>query len=101
MNARLATLVIVGAISTLTIKAVGPLLLGGRLLSDRVKGILELMAPALLAALIAVQALTSGSTIVLDERLAGMAVAGLALALRANIFLVVLLAAMTTALLRS
>jgi hypothetical protein len=97
----MVALVAVGAISTLTIKAVGPLLLGGRPLGDRVRGVLELMAPSLLAALIAIQALTSRSTIVFDERLAGVAVAGLALALRANIFLVVLLAALTTALLRA
>lgn len=97
----MVVLVTVGAISTLTIKAVGPLLLGGRSLSDGLKGVLELIAPSLLAALIAIQALTDGSTIVLDERLAGVAVAGLALALRANIFLVVLSAALTTALLRA
>lgn len=101
MTSRMAGLVIAGAISTLTIKALGPLLLGGRPLGRRLKGVLELMAPCLLAALIAVQTFTRGSAVVLDERLAGIAVAGVALALRANIFVVVVLAASTTALLRA
>ncbi len=50
------------------------------------------MPAALLAALVAVQALTSGHDLVLDGRLVGLAVAALALALRAP-FIVVLVVA--------
>lgn len=55
---------------------------------------------ALLAALIATGTFTSGRTIVVDERAAGLAVAGVALALRAPFLVVVAAATVTTALLR-
>ncbi|PRY51079.1 branched-subunit amino acid transport protein AzlD [Geodermatophilus tzadiensis] len=53
---------------------------------------------ALLAALVAVQALTSGRDLVVDGRLAGLAVAALALALRAPFIVVLVLAGATGAL---
>ena len=53
---------------------------------------------ALLAALVAVQALTSGQDLVVDGRLAGLAVAALALALRAPFIVVLVLAGATGAL---
>jgi branched-subunit amino acid transport protein len=52
----------------------------------------DFVPAALLAALVAVQALTSGHDLVLDGRLVGLAVAALALALRAP-FVVVLVVA--------
>jgi branched-subunit amino acid transport protein len=54
--------------------------------------VVDFVPAALLAALVAVQGLTSGHEIVLDGRLVGLAVAALALALRAP-FIVVLVAA--------
>jgi branched-subunit amino acid transport protein len=54
--------------------------------------VVDFVPAALLAALVAVQAFTSGNEIVVDGRLAGLAVAAVALALRAP-FIVVLLAA--------
>ncbi|SDC55646.1 Branched-chain amino acid transport protein (AzlD) [Geodermatophilus telluris] len=53
---------------------------------------------ALLAALVAVQALTSGRELIVDGRLAGLAVAALALALRAPFIVVLVLAGVTGAL---
>ncbi len=53
---------------------------------------------ALLAALVAVQALTSGQDLVVDGRLAGLAVAATALALRAPFIVVLVLAGATGAL---
>ncbi len=53
---------------------------------------------ALLAALVAVQALTSGRELVVDGRLAGIAVAAVALALRAPFIVVLVLAGATGAL---
>ncbi|MGQ0608933.1 MAG: AzlD domain-containing protein, partial [Chloroflexota bacterium] len=38
---------------TIAIKAAGPVLLGGRPLPERVQGVVALLAPALLAALVA------------------------------------------------
>jgi hypothetical protein len=54
--------------------------------------IVDFVPAALLAALVAVQALTSGHDLVVDGRLVGLAVAAVALALRAP-FIVVLIAA--------
>jgi uncharacterized membrane protein len=54
--------------------------------------VVDFVPAALLAALVAVQAVTSGHEIVFDGRLVGLAVAALALALRAP-FIVVLVAA--------
>jgi branched-subunit amino acid transport protein len=57
-----------------------------------VKRVVDFVPAALLAALVAVQALASGNDLVLDGRLVGLAVAALALALRAP-FIVVLVVA--------
>jgi branched-subunit amino acid transport protein len=54
--------------------------------------IVDFVPAALLAALVAVQGLTSGHDLVIDGRLAGLAVAAVALALRAP-FIVVLVVA--------
>jgi branched-subunit amino acid transport protein len=54
--------------------------------------VIEFVPAALLAALVAVQAATSDGGLVLDGRLAGLAVAALALALRAPFIVVLLLA---------
>jgi branched-subunit amino acid transport protein len=54
--------------------------------------IVDFVPAALLAALVAVQGLTSGHDLVIDGRLAGLAVAALALALRAPFIVVLVLA---------
>jgi uncharacterized membrane protein len=91
---------IVGA-TTIVIKSTGPALLGGRPLPARAMSVVELLAPALLAALIATQALGGKKEIVFDERLIGLGVAAVALVLRAPLLLTVVLAAASTALARA
>jgi uncharacterized membrane protein len=54
--------------------------------------VVEFVPAALLAALVAVQAASSDGALVLDGRLVGLAVAALALALRAPFIVVLLLA---------
>jgi branched-subunit amino acid transport protein len=54
--------------------------------------IVDFVPAALLAALVAVQTLTSGNDLVLDGRLVGLAVAAFALALRAPFIVVLILA---------
>jgi branched-subunit amino acid transport protein len=54
--------------------------------------IVDFVPAALLAALVAVQAVASGNDLVLDGRLVGLAVAALALALRAPFVVVLVLA---------
>ena len=82
-------------------KAAGPALLGGRPLPDRATAVVALLAPALLAALIATQTLGKGHSLVVDERAAGLAAAAAALALRAPVLVAVVVAATTTAALRA
>ena len=60
--------------------------------------VVDFVPAALLAALIAVQAATSGHELVLDGRLVALAVAALALALRAPFIVVLVLAGATGAL---
>lgn len=60
-----------------------------------------LLPAALLVALAAIQTFTRGTSLVLDARAAGLAVAIAALALRAPFLVVVLAATVTTALLRA
>jgi branched-subunit amino acid transport protein len=54
--------------------------------------VVDFVPAALLAALVAVQAVTSGNELVLDGRLVGLAVAAVALALRAPFIVVLVLA---------
>jgi branched chain amino acid efflux pump len=54
--------------------------------------VVEFVPAALLAALVAVQAATSGNRLVVDGRLVGLAVAAVALALRAPFIVVLVLA---------
>ena len=54
--------------------------------------VVDFVPAALLAALVAVQAVASGNDLVLDGRLVGLAVAAVALALRAPFIVVLLLA---------
>jgi uncharacterized membrane protein len=93
--------VLVGAASCYLCKLAG-LSVPERLLDDpRVQRISDLLPLALLAALAAGQTFSSGQQLVLDARAAALAVAITAVLLRAPFLLVVALAALTAALLRS
>lgn len=92
--------VAVVGVGTIAVKALGPVVLGGRPLPERLTGVIELLAPALLAALVAVQAFGGERSLVLDERLIGLAAAGIALWRKAPILVVLVVAAATTALAR-
>jgi branched-subunit amino acid transport protein len=99
MSAAWAAVLAIGA-ATVVIKASGPVLAGGRELPERLSGVVELLAPALLAALVVTQTAGGDEELVLDERLAGVATACVAVALRAPILVSVATAAVVTALLR-
>jgi branched-subunit amino acid transport protein len=94
-----ALLVLCGA--SYALKAVGPLLAGGRRLGPRVRGMLDLVAVPLLAALILVQTLGDGRRLVVDARAPALAVAAVLVWRRAPFLVVVLAAAATAALLRA
>jgi uncharacterized membrane protein len=90
------------AVATFLMKAVGPVTFGGRRLSGRAAGVIGLVAPTLLASLVVYETCSAGGPgVELDERLAGLAAAGVALALRRSMLVVVAVAAAATALTRA
>jgi branched-subunit amino acid transport protein len=90
---------VVGAL-TMAFKAAGPVLLGTRELPDRVASVVEVLAPAMLAALVVTQTVGGDRELVVDERLAGVAAGAVAVWLRAPLLAVMLVAAATAALIR-
>ena len=91
---------LVVGVFTVALKAVGPVLLGGRDLPPRVDEAFGLLAPSLLAALVVTQAVGEDGNVAVDERLVGLGVAAVAIRLRAPLIVVMTLAAASTALLR-
>ena len=89
--------VIVTGIGTLALKAAGPILLGGRPLPDRLSGVVTLVGPALLAALVAIGTFAAGQRLVVDARVLGVGAAAVLIRLRAPVLLVVIVAAAVTA----
>ena len=90
---------VVGAV-TIAFKASGPVLLGRRELPPRALALVDVLAPAMLAALVVTQAVGGNRAIELDERLAGVITGGVAIRLRAPLIVVMLVAAATAALIR-
>ncbi|MFJ6749476.1 MULTISPECIES: AzlD domain-containing protein [unclassified Streptomyces] len=90
---------LVGAVS-MTLKATGPVLLGGRELPSTMQRVVALMAPTLLAALIATQIFTSGQALAVDARAVGLAVGAFGIWRKWPTLLVVFLGAAATALTR-
>ena len=89
------------AVATAVLKLLGPLLLGGRPLPASAMSIIELMASALLAALVVVETFGNGRSLTLDARALGVAFAAVALLKRAPITVAVIGAAVVTALARA
>jgi branched-subunit amino acid transport protein len=87
---------VVGA-GTIALKALGPALFGTRRLPERIELIVTLLAPTLLAALVVTQTIGSAEGLSVDARLVGAGAAGVALALRAPLIAVVVVAAVATA----
>jgi len=100
VNAVWLTIILLAA-GTFLIKAAGPLVLGERELPERLRDLIALLVPALLAALIVTEVFAGDDRqLHLDFRLVGLGVAALALVLRLPMIAVVLLAAGATALAR-
>lgn len=95
------TVVLLVGAGTMAIKAAGPLILGGRALPTRLTGVIDLLAPALLGALVAVQTFGDGRALTLDARVVGLGVAAFALWRKAPLLVVVVAAAAATALVRA
>ena len=91
------TAVVVASIGTYLLKLAGLSVPAAWVEQPWVARIVDFVPAALLAALVAVQGLTTEDRIVVDGRLAGLAVAALALALRAPFIVVIALAGATGA----
>jgi hypothetical protein len=88
------------SLATAGLKLAGPLALGGRPLRPRVLTVVELLASALLAALVVAETFGQGRSLTVDARALGVAFAALALWRRAPMTVVVLGAAAVTAIVR-
>jgi hypothetical protein len=82
-------------------KAAGPLIVGGRDLPDAALGVIALLAPALLTALVLTGTFTDEQELTLDPRAAGLGVAAVAVLLRAPLLVTVIVAAAGTAAVRA
>ncbi len=100
MNTIWLCVILVG-IATIALKAGGPVLAAGRELPEGAGRVVDLLAPALLAALVATQAFATDEELVLDERAVGLLAGAVAILLRAPLLVVVLAAAVTAAGLRA
>jgi branched-subunit amino acid transport protein len=90
------------AVATAAIRASGPVLLGGRELPSRVQGVIALLAPALLAALVVVETVGApeGGSFEVDARIVGVGAAAVALRGGLSMLPVVAIAALATAAVR-
>ena len=87
--------------ATAAIKAAGPLIVGARELPAGAYAVISLLAPALLTALILTDTFAREQELSVDARAAGLACAGVAVALRAPLLLTVLVAAVGAAAMRA
>ena len=71
------TVIVVGA-ATMIFKAAGPVVLGRRSLPPRVQGVVELLAPVMLTALVVTQTFGGDETLTLDARVPGVAAGAVA-----------------------
>jgi branched-subunit amino acid transport protein len=94
------TIVVVALVSA-AIRAFGPILVGGRELPQSMGAVIALLVPALLTALVLTQTFGEDGQLVVDEKAIGVAIAAVALALRAPVLVAVTLAVVTTVLARA
>jgi branched-subunit amino acid transport protein len=97
------TVLLIGgcAVVTAVIKAIGPVALGGRELPERFTGVIALMAPALLAALVVTAALAEGDRLAVGPDTAGVVAGGVVAWRTGSVIGCVVVAAAATALLRA
>lgn len=88
------------AVMTAVIKGVGPVLLGGRDLPARFTGVIVLMAPALLTALVVTSVLADGDRWHVGADTVGVGAAGVVAWRGASVVTTLAVAVVTTALLR-
>ena len=94
--------IVVLTLTSAATRAAGPVMLGGRDLPSAFRGVIGLVAPAILAALVVVQTLGApeGGALEIDARVLGVGAAAIALSRGAQMLAVVAIATIVTALAR-
>jgi branched-subunit amino acid transport protein len=100
MSATCAAVGIVAA-ATIGLKSAGTLTLQGRQLPARLAGMIELLAPVMLAALVVTNTFGADHKLMLDPRAAGLAAAMVSIVLRAPLLVTVVVAAAVAAIVRA
>ncbi len=91
------TVVLAVGVGTVVLKAVGPVGVADRPLPPRVAGLLALVAPAILAALVVTETFAAGRSLVVDARIAGLLAGIAAVSLRLPLWAIVVAGAAATA----
>jgi branched-subunit amino acid transport protein len=92
--------VIVVATATMLFKAAGPVFLGRRSLPPRVRGVVDLLAPVMLTALVVTQTFGDGQAVTIDPRLPGVVAGAFAVWRGAPLVPAMVIGAAVTALVR-
>ena len=100
MSAAWIAVIVVGA-ATVALKAAGPVFAAERELPVGASRVVGLLAPALLAALVATQAFAEGDRLALEADTVGVAAGGLVIWRTGSIVACVVVAAAATALVRA
>ena len=91
---------IVVAAATMLFKAAGPVFLGRRSLPPRVRGVVELLAPVMLTALVVTQTFGGDEAVTVDARVPGVVAGAIAVWRRVPLVSAMVIAAVVTALVR-
>ena len=95
------TIIVALTLATMLIRAVGPVIFGGRELPPRLAAVVALLAPAVLAALVVTSAFADGAKLSFDPaRTLAIGAAAAALALRAPLLVMIVVAGGAAALVR-
>ena len=93
--------VVVVGVATVLFKAAGPVFLGGRMLPQRVRSVVDLLAPVLLTALVVTQTFGGEEDVTIDARLPGVAAGAVAVWRHVPLVPAMVIAALVTALVRA
>jgi branched-subunit amino acid transport protein len=93
------TVVVVGA-ATMLFKAAGPVFLGRRPLPPRLQGVVELLAPVMLTALVVMQTFGGNETVNVDARVPGVLAGAIAVWRRVPLVPAMVIGAAVTAVFR-
>ena len=92
--------VVVVAVATMAFKAAGPVVLGTRPLPPRVRGVVDLLAPVMLTALVVTQTFGGDETVAVDARMPGVLAGAVAVWRGLHLIPAMVIAAVVTALVR-